>query len=229
MKYILRSSLVLFVSLFFYLPLQAQEFFLNADLVNSYVWRGMKAADASIQPYMGVTMGGFTFYAWGTTDFHTDGSEIDLYLNYEYKGLKLELADYFTQEEDRLNYFNYRAHTSGHIFDASIGYTFSEKVPVSLTWYTIFAGNDYRENGKRAYSSYIELAYPFSAKGFDFQAEVGMTPWEGMYSDKLNVTNIGFSVAKEIKITDSFSLPISGKLIANPYEEQVYFVFGINL
>ncbi len=31
---------------------------------------------------------------------------------------------------------------------------------MSVSWYTTFAGNDYRENGKRAWSSYCELSYP---------------------------------------------------------------------
>ena len=34
---------------------------------------------------------------------------------------------------------------------------------------------------------------------------------------------------KELKITSTFSLPIFGKVIANPYEEQVYFVVGLTL
>lgn len=228
MKRIVCLALFTIVCTNIYL-VRAQELFINADLVSSYIWRGMKCADASIQPTMGISMGGFTLSAWGTTDFHSDGSEIDLYLDYEYKGLKVGLADYFSQEGDRSSYFNYKQRTTNHTFEFNVGYTFSEKVPISLTWYTVFAGNDFRENEKRAFSSYAELAYPFSIKGFDLQAEVGFTPWEGMYSDKFNVTNIGLSVSKAIKITKSFSLPISGKLIANPYEEQVYFVFGIHL
>ncbi|MFV0585845.1 MAG: hypothetical protein ACK5NR_01350, partial [Bacteroides reticulotermitis] len=91
-----------------------------------------------------------------------------------------------------------------------------------------FAGNDYRENGKRAWSSYFELSYPFRVRDVDMNIEAGLTPWEGMYSDKFNVVNIGFSATKELKITSDFTLPVSGKLIANPYEEQVYFVFGIS-
>ena len=59
--------------------------------------------------------------------------------------------------------------------------------------------------------------------------EAGFTPWESMYSDKFNVVNIGLSATKDIKITSNFSLPIFGKLIANPYEEQLYFVVGITL
>ena len=79
-----------------------------------------------------------------------------------------------------------------------------EKFPLSVSWYTTFAGNDYRENGKRAWSSYCELSYPFHIKGVDFALEAGFTPWEGMYSDKFNVVNAGLSASKELKITSTF-------------------------
>ena len=88
---------------------------------------------------------------------------------------------------------------------------------------------NYRENGKRAWSSYCELSYPFNVKGVNLSIEAGFTPWESFYSNKFNVVNVGLSATKELKITSNFSLPIFGKLIANPYEEQVYFVFGITL
>ena len=68
-----------------------------------------------------------------------------------------------------------------------------------------------------------------SVKDVDLSIEAGFTPWESFYSDKFNVGNVGLSATKEIKITSGFSLPVFGKLIANPYEEQVYFVFGITL
>ncbi len=34
--------------------IQAQEVFINADLVSSYIWRGMKNGNASVQPTLGV-------------------------------------------------------------------------------------------------------------------------------------------------------------------------------
>ena len=43
-------------------------------------------------------------------------------------------------------------------------------------WYTTSAGNDYRENDKRAWSSYCELSYPFSVKDVDMSIEAGFTP-----------------------------------------------------
>ena len=208
----------------------AQEIFLNADFVSSYVWRGMKCGNASVQPTLGVSMGGFTLSAWGSTEFRNENNEIDLALEYEYKGLKLNLTNYFTQtSEEPFDYFNYSSHSSGHTFEVGAGYTFNDKFPLSVSWYTVFSGNDYREDGSRAWSSYCELSYPFSVKDVDLAVEAGFTPWEGEYSNKLNVTNIALTATKEIRITDRFSLPLFGKLGFNPYESTAYFVVGISL
>lgn len=64
---------------------QAQEVFINADLVSSYIWRGMKNGNASVQPTLGVEWKGWTLSAWGSTEFRNENNEIDLTLEYEYK------------------------------------------------------------------------------------------------------------------------------------------------
>ena len=216
--------------LFLCLPAKAQEFFVEADFVSSYMWRGTKCGNAAVQPTIGLSAGGFTVYAWGSTEFKDENNEIDLTMTYEYKNLTLFFNDMYTQEDDeKSNYFSYSPRTTGHVFDAGLIYTISEKLPISLGWYSVVAGNDYKENDKRAWSSYIELKYPFSARGFDFEAEAGITPWEGMYADKLNVTNIALKVSKEFKVTDSFSFPVFGQVGVNPFEKKAYFVVGISL
>ena len=227
----MKKQYILSLLLFMYsFTAYTQDIFINADFVSSYMWRGMKCGNAAVQPTLGITMGGFTLSAWGSTEFRNENNEIDLTLEYQFKRLTLNVTNYFEQsEEEPFDYFNYAAHSSGHTFEAGAGYTISEKFPLTASWYTVFAGNDYREDGKRAWSSYCELSYPFSVKDVNMSVEAGFTPWESMYSDKFNVVNIGLSATKDIKITSNFSLPIFGKLIANPYEEQLYFVFGITL
>lgn len=208
----------------------SQEVFVNADFVSSYIWRGIDSGNASVQPSVGINWKGLTAYAWGSTEFREKNNEIDLSVEYEYKNLTLYANNYFTHTEDEpFKYFNYSSHTTGHTFEVGAGYMLSEKFPLSVSWYTTFAGNDYRENGKRAWSSYCELSYPFNLKDVSISIEAGFTPWEGFYSNKFNVVNVGLSAMKEIGITSGFSLPIFGKLIANPYEQQLYFVFGISL
>ena len=197
----MKKQILLIAILFCTAFAQAQEVFVTADFVSSYIWRGMDSGNASVQPSLGLNWKGLTAYVWGSTEFREKNNEIDLSLEYEYKNLTLYANNYFTQtEEEPFKYFNYSSHSTGHTFEVGAGYMLSEKFPLSVSWYTTFAGNDYRENGKRAWSSY-----------------------------KFNVVNIGLSATKDIKITSNFSLPIFGKLIANPYEEQLYFVVGITL
>lgn len=226
----MKKQILLLTTLFYVVFAQAQEVFVHADFVSSYIWRGMDSANASVQPTLGFNWKGLTVYAWGSTEFRNKNNEIDLSLEYSHHNLTLYANNYFTQTEDEpFNYFNYSSHSTGHTFEVGAGYMLSEKFPLSISWYTNFAGNDYRENDKRAWSSYCELSYPFSVKDVNLSIEAGFTPWEGMYSNAFNVVNVGFSATKELKITSDFSLPIFGKLIANPYEEKFYFVFGISL
>ena len=225
-----KQLLSLFLAVACPFIMQAQEVFINADFVSSYMWRGMKCGNASVQPTLGVGMGNFTLSAWGSTEFRSENNELDLTLEYEYKGLKLNVTNYFVQTgEDDFRYFDYKAHSTGHTFEAGAGYTFGDKFPLSVSWYTVFAGNDFREDEKRAWSSYCELSYPFTVKEVNLTVEAGFTPWEGEYSDKFNVNNIALTAAKEIRITDRFSLPLFGKLGFNPYESTAYFVLGISL
>lgn len=225
------KKLIVFIAILFsVVTAQAQDVFVNADFVSSYIWRGIDSGNACIQPSLGIQWKGLTAYVWGSTEFREKNNEIDLSLEYEYKNLTLYANNYFTQtEEEPFKYFNYSSHSTGHTFEIGAGYMLSEKFPLSISWYTTFAGNDYRENEKRAWSSYCELSYPFNIKDIEMSLEAGFTPWEGMYAHKLNIVNIGLSATKEIKITSGFSLPVFGKLIANPYEEQLYFVLGISL
>lgn len=197
----MKKQILLIAILFCTAFAQAQEVFVTADFVSSYIWRGMDSGNASVQPSLGLNWKGLTVYAWGSTEFREKNNEIDLSLEYEYKNLTLYANNYFTQtEEEPFKYFNYSSHSTGHTFEVGAGYMLSEKFPLSVSWYTTFAGNDYRENGKRAWSSYCELSYPFSVKDVNMNIEAGFTPWESMYSDKFNVVNIGLSATKDIKI-----------------------------
>lgn len=212
------------------LPAKGQDIFIGADFVNNYMWRGTKNGNAAIQPTIGLESGAFSVAACGSTEFKDENNELDLILTYTQKNIMLYISDMYTQNDDqKSNYFSYSPHTTGHLLDAGIIYTLSPKLPLSIGWYTLIAGNDYKENNKRAYSSYIELKYPFTCKEIEFEIEAGITPWQGAYANKLNVTNIALRAGKELRITDRFALPLFAQLGANPYEKKVYFVFGISL
>lgn len=116
----MKKQYILSLLLFMYsFTAYTQDIFINADFVSSYMWRGMKCGNAAVQPTLGITMGGFTLSAWGSTEFRNENNEIDLTLEYQFKRLTLNVTNYFEQsEEEPFDYFNYAVHSSGHTFEA---------------------------------------------------------------------------------------------------------------
>ena len=133
-------------------------------------------------------------------------------------------------------YFNFKSHETAHHFEAGLAYTLPlEKFPLSIAWYTMFAGADKNEKGEQNYSSYVELNYPFSIKSVDLNATCGFLPYEagvgvyGVPNSGFAVTNLALKATKDIKVTDKFVIPIFVQAIWNPRMEDAHLVFGITL
>ena len=204
-----------------------------ADFVNEYIWRGQKCGDVSVQPTLGVGYKGLSLTAWGSYGLSNkdDVKELDLTLAYSTGGLNIGITDYWFSEglDPDARYFKYDAHGTNHLFEANIGYDFG---PVALQWYTNFAGNDgLSKSGKRAYSSYFEASVPFRLATVDWIATVGAVPYATTtYGTKgFAVTNLSLRATKDIRVTDSFSIPIFGQLTGNPCSQKAYLVFGFML
>ena len=156
-----------------------------------------------------------------------DTKEFDLTLGYATGGFSISVTDYWF--DGGAGYFHYGAHNTTHVFEAQVGYDFG---PVALNWFTNFAGDDgVNKDGDRAYSSYLSVAAPFRLGGLEWTAEVGATPWATtFYNDGANgfeVCDISLGVAKEVKVSDSFSLPVFAKATWNPATEGAYFAVGM--
>lgn len=65
----MKKQILLIAILFCTAFAQAQEVFVTADFVSSYIWRGMDSGNASVQPSLGLNWKGLTVYAWGSTEF----------------------------------------------------------------------------------------------------------------------------------------------------------------
>ena len=203
----------------------------SADFVNEYIWRGQKCGEVSIQPTLGIGYKGLSLSAWGNVGLSesSDTKELDLTLAYSTGGFNVGVTDYWFNSPNT-KYFCYAAHKTSHLFEANVGYDFGV---ASLQWYTNFAGNDgANKSGKRAYSSYFEATAPFKLGGCDWSASVGMVPWATSSYANANgfaVTNISLKASKDIKITDSFSVPVFASVAANPSTQKAYLVFGFTL
>ena len=208
---------------------QEVDFSLGADIVSSYVWRGAYQTSAAVQPAMGLSVSGFSLSAWGSIPVMGEAKEVDFTAAYEIAGLSFAITDYWWAGEGAYKYFMYESKRTEHFFEGTIGYTLPiEKFPLSISWNTMFAGGDYLEDGDRAYSSYAEFSFPFKVKTIDLGFSMGINPWESVYAEDFSVIHIGLKASKELKVTDSFSIPVSGEIIANPRSEDVFFVFGVS-
>ena len=206
---------------------------IGTDIVSSYVWRGLELGDVSIQPTLGISYKGLSLSAWGSTGLSNpaDTREFDLTLAYTLGGFNIGVTDYwFNAGLDPLNrYFAYAANCTNHVFEANVGYDFGF---ASLQWYTNFAGNDgLTPAGKRAYSSYVEINVPFVLGGVDWTATAGAVPFATDFYgvEGFGVVNVALTASKDIRITDSFSIPVFAQVAANPYSRDAFFVFGITL
>ena len=208
------------------------QFATGADIVSSYVWRGVPQeatkGTPNIQPYVSYTLGGLTVGSWASSSLLGNVKEVDLYATYTISpALAVTITDYnwgFSK-----SYFDYGT-TTDHIYEATVAYTGPEKFPISASINTMFAGNDksLTDATKQAFSTYIELGYQVTPLVKVFAG--GILGGSSNYSTTgAGVTNVGIKVSKSIAITDKFSLPVYGILGANPYSGGAFFVAGVTL
>jgi uncharacterized protein (TIGR02001 family) len=214
MKKTLTIMAGLIILTFFAPNAKAQEWNTGLDIYSSYVWRGTKfGSGPAFQPYVEYSAGGFAIGAWGSYNASTnEAAEADLYASYSFElsenaSLDLTLTDYYFPGS---NYLEGNSHYIEPMLTLGVG-------SFSLTGAYMMndgAGDIYLEAG-------------LSAGPVDLTLGGG----DGAYTidGDFNICNIGLSTSKEIKITDSFSLPVSGAVILNPSSEQFHIVAGISL
>ncbi len=198
----------------------------GVDLYNTYVWRGTKfGSGPSLQPTLSYSNSGFTIGAWGaysfaSSSFSISGSdattepymETDLFASYgfdlgEKSTLTFTVTDYFFPTADS-KYFD----GNQHYFEPMV---------------TLGLGN-------------FSLAGAYMTNSNDTYLEAGLAvgpvnliagAGDGAYTkdEKFNVCNLGIKTSKELKFSDSFSIPVTGAVILNPSTEQFNIVVGITL
>lgn len=210
------------------------SFDLGADLVSRYIWRGMPLSlNSNIQPFVSVSHSNFSFGAWGSYSFSSGYSETDLFLTYDIGSFTFGIYDYFNEDESDLSfndYGNFRNNDTidtPHTLEGSLTFNGTDDFPFSLTVATFFYGADKDENNKNFYSTYLEAAYTLSLDESEIRFFLGGTPGKGYYSEKAAIVNTGVTVSHNLKISDSFSLPVYTSLVVNPDADDVFLVLGL--
>ena len=206
------------------------QFATGADIVTSYIWRGIpqegsNGGTPNVQPYASFTTGALTLGSWASGSFSGNVKEVDLYATYAISSkFALTLTDYYYNFASQPNYFKYSGGT-GHVFEGTLAYT---GTAFSASVNTMFAGADKLANGDNALSTYFELGYQIAPVAKIFLG--GSLANSGTYGTTgFGITNLGIKVSKSIAITDKFSLPVYAIVGANPYAKNAFFVAGVTL
>lgn len=202
---------------------EASKWNAGLDIYSSYIWRGLKfGTGAAFQPSVDFTAGGFTIGAWGSYSTGSENfEETDLYATYAFNlgekaALSFTVTDYFFPGTE---YFNGDSHFIEPLVNLGLG-------NLSLTAAYMF----YNAAPNGSGDIYLQAGYTAGPVSLTLGGGNGQYSIEDENEDdKFAISNIGIGTSKEIKITDSFSLPISGSIILNPSTEQLFVVVGISL
>jgi len=188
----------------------------GADLLNRYVWRGTDFGNSPVvQPGIELSAGNLSIGAWGSYSLsaNTTGTEADLYASYSMPfGLDIIFTDY---------YFPAEPGSTGNYFDYENAHTFEIGATQSIGGF-YFAGYYYLNASG---DTYFETGY--SNGNFSIFAGGGDNSYTT--DTEFGICNIGISASKEVSVTESFSLPLTGRVILNPDKEQIFLVVGISL
>ena len=195
--------------------IQAQDF--GADLVSSYVWRGTQfGSGAHIQPWMELGSGSLTGGVWGSfpTTASGGGNELDLWVSYDFGPLALTVTNYSFPT----NYGSYGDGNPG-LFDSE-WMEISGSADLGPVGLTIGYFTD-------AEALYVEAGFPIGA--IDIGIGFGSDSKDAFYAGgDSGLVNLSFGGSKDIKITEDYSLPVSGSFIYNPDSEAAFMVFGMS-
>ena len=189
----------------------------GAEVVSAYLWRGQYNGGLSLQPNLSIGYEGehtsLSIGAWGSigasdwkfvsklpkTDDYNPNTyfvpELDLSIMFSFYGVMLGATHYYYCDGgDFFNWGKFDADgtmAGGSQTEVTVGIDLRTlcEVPLSLTWNTMVAGNDLKEEDgeiKRAYSTYIEAKYdqPLPLE-MTLSFAIGISPW------KSEIYNIG--------------------------------------
>jgi hypothetical protein len=233
-KIFLLAAIISLGSLLTLSKVNAQEektgpsFTVGADIYSNYIWRGTKfGTGPAFQPSVKFLAGGLTVGVWGSFDA-SGYTEADPYISYSLPfGLSLGLTDYYypthfdsTGTLVGSDVFDFDKETGFHVFELNAGFT---KGGLSLS-----ANYIINESGGALSSGadlYFQAGYAFKK----FNVSIGGGNGWHTSDTEFNLCHVALGTSKEIKITDSFIVPVTGQVILNPDKKQLFIVAGFSL
>ena len=146
-----------------------------------------------------------------------EAAEADIYASYAFDfGLSLGFTDYYYPGTQ---YFDISKGSGAHGFELNIGYNIGN-FNMSANYIMNEAGGAGTAGGDK----YFEVSYTLAAVSFFAGAGDGWHTVDGHFA----FCNAGVSAGKDIRLSEKYSLPLTGYVILNPDKEQFYVVIGIS-
>lgn len=223
---------------------------MKANLQNMHLWRGMEVTDGFVLTTdLSIADRHKHFRAglWGGMNANGSYKEFDYYLSYTLGRFSVSLWDTynFSPDADYNNkeIFNYKAKETGRFIDATVSYTVSEKLPLSLNWSTILFGRD-RDglNAKNRYSTFAYAEYPvWRNEDWEIKPGIGaafaLSPGkdaegnathEHFYGESAGIVHISLTSTYQLAI-GKLKFPVTLLALWNPQSSQGYLQIGIQL
>jgi hypothetical protein len=216
----------------------------SVDLMSRYVWRGLDIAGTpSIQPSITLGWRGLEAGVWGAYTLSNQASEsdeIDFSMNYTNTlpgGMTVTAiaTDYYFPNAG-ISFFNFNDYDAtkndtipdpgAHTIELGLSVSGPESFPAVVSGY----GNVYNDAGS---NMYFQLDYPVevSQTRLDLCCGIARGSKKNPHyygTDKLAVINVGVSAARDVTVSETFSLPLSVAFIVNPEAEVSYLVAGMS-
>jgi hypothetical protein len=221
--FIITGMCIVVLSNCIIIPTIAQEgepdskFSVGADIYTNYIWRGTKyGTGPCIQPAVQFESGGFTIGVWGSFDA-LGYTEADPYVSYSFPfGLNIGFTDYYYPA---LEVFDFTENTGSHAFELNSGYS-NNGFSLSANYIINEAGGAESSGG----DMYFQAGYDFKNISLFMGGGNGWHTSDGDFK----VCNVGIGTSKVIRVTDKFSIPVTGQIILNPEREKLYVVAGFS-
>lgn len=229
MKKTLNALVVFGLLTIFALNVQAQDEAASSswdtglDIYSSYIWRGAKfGSGPAFQPYVEFSTGDFALGAWGSVSSSTDESlEMDLYASYSAGPVSLTVTDYYFGGD-------WTSYKYNHYLEPSLGLSAGNFSFTAAYMFLPDSGNGFGNDG----DTYLEAGYSFGKVDVAVGAGNGQYTTADTVSESkmgdFNICNISVGTSKEIKVTDTWTLPVSGSVILNPTTGGFFITAGIS-
>jgi hypothetical protein len=210
----------------------------GADFVSRYVWRGMEFGSApNIQPNLALTYKGFEFGFWGSYGMNNNefaSEESDIYLTYSYPldsdiVMSFYATDYYYPNDGKGwgNFNDYNTASGGGAHMVEVGFSLSGPAgfPLGLSAYC----NVFNDPG---HNIYFQADYPFAFGETELNFFIGATGGSQKNpdyygTDKFAIINMGIEIGKNVKLSETLSIPASISYSMNPRLEKSYIVLGL--